>query len=120
MTWRPKINPGKFSPKRRVSLVDLTRLLAKIEETESGCWEWTGYRDANGYGKCSIDGEKHGVHRVFYTIFKRSIPEEHEIDHRCKNRSCCNPAHIRALPMKKNRSLTKRAKEIDEAELPSF
>lgn len=113
-----KINPGKYAPKCRASLGTLRRLLAKIEEDDSGCWVWTGYRDKHGYGQVSIEGKVRWAHRATYAIFKRSIPNEYEVDHRCKNPSCVNPAHLRAVPMKKNRASVRKTRP--EAEIPPF
>lgn len=114
MSRARKINPGKYTPKKRLSLSDTVRLLSKVEEDENGCWNFTGCRDRQGYGRIRIKGKTEWVHRVFYSVFKRSIPEGHEIDHKCKNRSCCNPEHLRAIPMKKNRA------NITRDEIPPF
>jgi hypothetical protein len=104
---RKRINPGRYAPKHRADLGVLTRLLAKIKEDDHGCWVWGGYTDRHGYGQIRIEGRSLWVHRATYAIFKRSIPDGYEIDHKCKNPSCCNPAHLRAVEMKKNRATNK-------------
>ena len=107
-----KINPGKYSPKHRACLRTIRRLLSKIEENENGCWVYLGYTDKHGYGRFWLEGRSHWAHRATYTIFKRSIPEGYEVDHRCKNPSCVNPKHLRAIPMKKNRASVRKTSEI--------
>lgn len=62
------------------------------------CWLWTGAKDPNGYGKF-WDGEKRiYAHRHAYG----PKAEGHLIDHRCHNKSCVNPAHLRLATPKQN------------------
>jgi len=69
------------------------------------CWEWQGSLDASGYGRCGkiINGhqEKY-AHRAVYRAFVGPIPDGHEIDHRCRNRRCGNPRHLRPLTHQEN------------------
>src|SRR5206468_845361 len=45
--------PEKFSKE-----VYKTRLFKKkIDNLETGCWEWTGYKDLQGYGRISYKGQ---------------------------------------------------------------
>jgi hypothetical protein len=62
----------------------------------SDCWVWIGYRDSCGYGRIKLRGKAALVHRVSYVEFKGDIPEDHDVDHRCRNRACFNPAHLEA------------------------
>ena len=72
------------------------RLLRKVSE-DGDCWAWTGTQDRNGYGSVS---DRHSrkmllVHRVAYELFTGPIPPGMEIDHKCRNRCCINPDHLR-------------------------
>jgi hypothetical protein len=80
------------------------RLWEKVEKTES-CWNWTGAISNNGYGKIGTggrDGMDEYVHRITYRWAKGPIPEGMEIDHLCRNRRCCNPDHLEAVPPRVN------------------
>jgi len=37
------------------------------------------------------------AHRVAWTLTHGEIPADMTIDHLCRNRRCCNPAHLRLL-----------------------
>lgn len=70
--------------------------------TEFGeCWEWTGARDYQGYGIVENSPWRFS-HRMFYHIEHRGLSEKLEIDHLCRNRSCCNPAHLEAVTHAEN------------------
>jgi hypothetical protein len=59
------------------------------------CWEWTGPRDAAGYGKFSASRHRTvRAHRFAYEDMVGVIPEGLVIDHLCRNRSCVNPGHL--------------------------
>lgn len=77
------------------------------ETADNGCWNWTGYVDANGYGKAYDPDQHRGqrldwAHRVSYRNFKGDIPPGHEIDHVCQNTLCINPAHLDAVTKKEH------------------
>jgi hypothetical protein len=65
-----------------------------LRESESGCWEWTGTMTPQGYGRFNINGNAHYTHRWAYETLVRPIPEGLVLDHLCRNRRCCNPAHL--------------------------
>lgn len=70
------------------------RLLSQVVEVDSGCLEWQGGRDKDGYGKLKWDGKHYRTHRVSWEVHFGSIPEEMWVLHSCDNPSCCNPAHL--------------------------
>lgn len=80
------------------------RFWAKAEVRPDGCWDWTGYRSENGYGR-SWDTDLRKVtyaHRVAYRIAIGPIENGKHIDHLCRNRSCVNPAHLEAVSQREN------------------
>lgn len=89
---------------------------------ESGCWHWMGYKDLKGYGQVHWRGQARWVHRLTYAAFIGPIADRLQIDHTCRNPSCCNPAHLEAVTALENRKRqTQRAKDDhdhDHDELP--
>jgi hypothetical protein len=80
-----------------------TRLRAKfiVEET-TGCWRWTGASQPTGYGQMWNGKRPEQAHRISYRLYRGEIPCDCEIDHICRNRSCVNPEHLRAVPHREN------------------
>lgn len=62
--------------------------------SETGCWDWIGYRNPQGYGMCrsGIAGEKR-AHRAAYVLANGPIEGGH-VHHKCENKSCINPDHL--------------------------
>lgn len=59
-----------------------------------GCWEWTAAKAGQGYGYFWKDGGLRRIHRVVYEELRGPIPSGLDLDHTCRNRACCNPAHL--------------------------
>ena len=62
------------------------------------CLEWVGYVMPNGYGSFSVNRTTTYTHRWLYEHWVGPIPEGLELDHLCRNRVCCNPKHLEAVP----------------------
>jgi hypothetical protein len=65
--------------------------------TASGCWEWNGKRNDDGYGlfsarRLGIEGAR--AHRVVYECLAEAIPDGLLLRHKCDNPPCVNPDHL--------------------------
>jgi hypothetical protein len=70
------------------------RLLSKLKHGKNGCWEFTGFKDADGYGKLQIGRRSIGAHRISWAAHRGEIPGGMCVLHKCDNPSCCNPLHL--------------------------
>lgn len=74
-----------------------------VPEPMSGCWLWTGTMVKGGYGRVHHDNRLQLAHRVSYQLHVgRPIPAGLELDHKCRVRSCVNPAHLEPVTHREN------------------
>ena len=79
------------------------RTLRRVPDLDPAkCWPWPGTRMAKGYGVLRRRYAKVYAHRVSYEIAYGPVPEGLVIDHICRNRLCCNPAHLEAVTTREN------------------
>lgn len=82
------------------------KIMARIEIDKNDCWVWQGPTSGSGrggnYGRMSLDGATHAVHRVMWTNEFGIIPHKKQIDHTCNNRLCVNPDHLELVTHKQN------------------
>lgn len=73
---------------------------------ETPCHVWTGPDSGNGrgggYGRFSLSGQTVSTHLVVFTHFFGYIPGKKQIDHKCRNRRCCNPDHLEMVSAREN------------------
>jgi len=75
----------------------LLRSLSKVEHTPTGCWQYTGGLNRDGYPQTT-----RLLHRFVYECLVGPIPAGHELDHVCRNRACLNPLHLEPVTHKVN------------------
>lgn len=73
-----------------------------IPEPNSGCWLWIGYVRPDGYGVLNVNNSIKRAHRLSYAALVGPLDVDLVIDHRCRVRSCCNPAHLEQVTDKVN------------------
>ncbi len=79
------------------------RILRAVHLDEvTGCWVWTRYLDASGYGRLRVDGRKTLAHRAAFELLRGPIPEGLQIDHLCRRRACVNPDHLEPVSLQEN------------------
>lgn len=68
--------------------------------------------NADGYIRMflGIDAPKRYefLHRSVFILYKGEIPDGYEIDHKCRNRKCCNPDHLQLLSIRDHKVKTNK------------
>lgn len=63
-------------------------------DQNTGCWNFIGPLQPNGYAKITYRRKTYWFHRLAYQAYYGVIPEGKEVRHRCDNRKCGNPMHL--------------------------
>jgi len=94
---------SKTGIKFKENIEDLIkRILPKILVLKMGCWEWQGRKVKGGYGNINVNKKRIGIHRILYKYYYDKLDSRLEIDHLCRNTSCCNPLHLEQVTHKEN------------------
>lgn len=67
------------------------------ENSQTGCWEWTGFTSHDGYGIVKSKGKLLKAHRLAYCEANSKTLADIQgwiIRHKCDNRKCLNPYHL--------------------------
>jgi len=72
------------------------------ENLGSPCWLWLAGVTHNGYGQITFDGKHSLAHRFVYELLVGPVPPGLQLDHLCRTRNCCNPAHLEPVTPKEN------------------
>jgi hypothetical protein len=72
-------------------------LETQYDVNENGCWVWKGAKNQMGHGMLTWNTKCTQVHRLYWLLSGRSIPDGFDIchGHNC-SKSCFNVDHIRA------------------------
>lgn len=88
---------GRTYPIPFLRLIDLREI-----DEETGCWNFTGNLNPDGYGRFRVDGKLVLPHRFTYQMFCGPIPAGLVTDHLCKNKRCFNPFHLELVTNREN------------------
>ena len=106
--WRNHGDPvAGIKDKNVIRGTNEERFWARVDKSGSnGCWIWTGWRTEKGYGGFTLHSPEGNwtrrAHRYAYELLVGAIPDGILIDHRCHNRPCVNPEHLRPVTPKQN------------------
>jgi hypothetical protein len=77
------------------------RFWTKVRKT-AACWLWLAAHNSDDYPNIRI-GDHWGLgHHVAHQLCVGAIPDGLELAHRCQNRSCVRPGHVRPLTHAEN------------------
>lgn len=102
---RLKVHGSLDLPSRRPAIARVLDRLA--EDSETGCWVWSGAVGTHGYGVIGLGARHQGTgltHRVAYEAFVGAVPDGLHLDHLCRNKLCANPWHLDPVPQAVNNS----------------
>jgi hypothetical protein len=89
------------------------RFWTKVDKTRT-CWNWTASVEGKGYGQFRAPNQKMvKAHRFAYEQLVGPIPGHLQLDHRCRNKRCVRPDHLRIVTDKQNKeNLTQLGRSI--------
>ena len=83
-------------------------------DASGDCWEWTGKRNAQGYGRIRWYDQEWLAHRLVYTLLVKKDLTDLELDHLCFNRGCVNPDHLEPVTHEENLARMRKSTGRDE------
>ena len=86
----------------------IERIFRMCVSSDAGCVEFSGSLNSDGYGTISRlgAGGTRLVHRAVYEYFVGPVGKGLQLDHLCRNKSCCRIDHLEAVDSRTN---TRRA-----------
>lgn len=74
---------------------------------KTGCWLWQGEVNRNGYGTFIVRPEpgirkRKMAHIEMWVMINGEYDRRLLLDHGCRNRICCNPAHLEPVTVQVN------------------
>lgn len=80
-----------------------TRIGKRYEiDTATGCWNWLIGLNPNGYASVRCNNRTRVIYKWLWEILNGPTPTGLELDHKCRNRRCINPEHLRLVTHAEN------------------
>lgn len=89
-------------PRNNPPRVPVEERFFALTERRAGCLEWTGTKNAKGYGKFGIDGQMVYAHRIVWELHMGPIPVGLQVMHWCDNPPCVWLPHLSLGTAKEN------------------
>lgn len=90
----------------QLNRAEQARLMRLIRiNTDTGCWEWTGRLNSNGYAFAQRGPgfPPRVVHRIMWEhAHNEPVPHGMQLDHLCRVRNCVNPDHFEVVTASEN------------------
>lgn len=76
-----------------LAMINVERFMSKLVP-DGSCLVFIGHREANGYGRFSVDRHMRWAHRVAWEIVNGAPPPGMYVCHHCDNPPCCRVDHL--------------------------
>lgn len=93
---------SKKRPNGTPPRIDYDEMQCPQPSLSGPCHVFHGRKDRYGYGRIDFNDRPVLVHRYIWELANGPIPDGKFIDHMCRNRACCNVAHLRCVTPKVN------------------
>jgi hypothetical protein len=102
LRWRRHGDPLSGRVANGELMAEVRRALS--DATPDKCWEWPYGKASTGYGHVNYNGKNMGAHRVVCILASGESGDQLHAAHKCGNRGCINPHHLRFATATENQS----------------